>query len=269
MVQPLSEPMVDSVLAHLKAHTAQPDLSMLDRLVNAYTRAVPWESASRIARRAKIARDEDCPRWPEAFWQAAMDKGTGGTCYESNYAFFSLLSALGYRGYLTINDMGALIGCHSAIIIYMESARWLVDVGLPLYAPLPMPANEISSRATPFVNYTVRLLKPARYQIEREPHPRPICFTLIDEPVDDAAYRKITTADYGANGQFLEHIIINKVIDERLWRFNSAETPYHLEMFENGVRQDTPIEGDVPLAVARHFGMDETMMREAFTALRL
>lgn len=268
-MQPLSSPFVDAVLSYLNVQAAQPDLSTLDRLVAAYTRNIPWESASRIARRAKVTRDEDCPRWPEEFWQLAMEKGTGGTCYESNYAFFSLLAALGYRGYLTINDMGELIGCHSAIIIYLDNDRWLVDVGLPLYAPLPMPAdNGVSSRATPFVIYTVRLLRPARYQIEREPHPRPICFTLIDDPVEDAAYRAITTGDYGENGQFLDHIIINKVIDERLWRFNSAETPYHLETFENGARRDALIEGDVPSAVASHFGMDETTLREAFHALQ-
>ncbi|MBI5671564.1 MAG: arylamine N-acetyltransferase [Chloroflexi bacterium] len=269
MVQPLPAPLVDAVLAHLGVPVTQPDIATLDRLVSAYTRRVPWESASRIARRAAVQAAADCPRWPEEFWQTAMEQGTGGTCYESNYAFFSLLVALGYRGYLTINDMETLIGCHSAIIVYGDDNRWLVDVGLPLHAPLPLPESDTTSRATPFLRYTVRPLKPARYQIEREPHPRPYCFILVDEPIPDAPYRAVTAADYGPDGQFLDRIIINKVIDERLWRFNSAEPPYHLEIFENGERMDIPITSDVPISVAQHFGMDEAVVTAAFGTLGL
>lgn len=270
MVQPLPAPLAHTVLSYLGVQVAQPDVPSLDRLVAAYTRAVPWESASRIARRAAVKHDTDCPRWPEEFWRMAMEKGTGGTCYESNYAFFSLLAALGYRGYLTVNDMEAMIGCHSAIIIILpEETRWLVDVGLPLYAPLPMPGQDATRRDAPFYHYAVRPAQAARYVIERDPHPRPYCFTLIDEPVDEPRYRDITTRDYGANGQFLDRIIINKVIDDRLWRFNRADQPYHLEMFVNGEREDTPIEDDVPLAVARQFDMDEAVVRAAFRALDL
>ena len=34
-----------------------------------------------VARRAQIARTDDCPRWPETFWQEALSQGSGGTCY--------------------------------------------------------------------------------------------------------------------------------------------------------------------------------------------
>lgn len=269
MVQPLSTPLVSQVLAYLGVPVTAPDVPTLERLVGAYTRRVPWESASRIARRAAVTGDEKCPRWPEEFWQLALAQGTGGTCYESNYAFFSLLAALGYRGYLTVNDMEAMAGCHSAIIIETGEDRWLVDVGLPLYAPLPMPQPAATQRRAPFFHYAIRPVQPARYVIERSPHPRPYCFTLIDEPVDEARYRDITTHDYGADGLFLDRIIINKVVADRLWRFNSAEPPYHLEIFENGERQDTVIEGDVPASIGQHFGMDTAVVTAAFAALGL
>ncbi|HRF95512.1 MAG TPA: hypothetical protein PLZ51_09970, partial [Aggregatilineales bacterium] len=66
-----------------------PSLAGIDALLGAYTRTVPWESISRIARKATSARLEDAPLMPSNFWASAISYGTGGTCYESNYAFLT------------------------------------------------------------------------------------------------------------------------------------------------------------------------------------
>ena len=67
---------------------------------------MPWESASRIVRRARHARPRRLRLAGRGLLGSHFALGTGGTCYESNYAFFGLLRRLGYDGYLTINDMG-------------------------------------------------------------------------------------------------------------------------------------------------------------------
>lgn len=85
------------VLRFLGEPAAPPSIPALAALVRAHTESVPWESASRIVRRAMVAATVDCPRWPEIFWAEAMTRGHGGTCFESNYAFFALLRALGYQ----------------------------------------------------------------------------------------------------------------------------------------------------------------------------
>ncbi len=127
-----------TVLAHLGVDAGRPTLALVDALVEAYTRTVPWESAFRIVKRARTQNTRDCPRWPEEFWQDAIERGGGGTCFESNYAFFALLRAIGYEGYLTINNMATKVGCHTAIVLKLEGKPWLVDVGLPLFSPLPL-----------------------------------------------------------------------------------------------------------------------------------
>ena len=76
-----------------------PTLETLQQLVTRYTRTVPWESASRIARRARQTESADCALLGEAFWESHFERGSGGTCYESNYAFFGLLRWLGFDGY--------------------------------------------------------------------------------------------------------------------------------------------------------------------------
>ncbi len=260
----LSSDLASRVLAYLGVERSTPDLALLDTLVAAYTRTVPWESASRIVRRARVANTADCPRWPEEFWQMAMRHGTGGTCFESNYAFFSLLRALGYDGYLTINDMGQTIGCHTAIVVALAAERWLVDAGFPVHTPLPLHSDKLSERACSLLSYSARPLWMDHYQIERAPHPKPVCFTLVNTPVAEADYRAATTADYRHEmGLFLHEVIVNKVLGDRIWRFTNREKPSQMEYFENGCRVEVPIEGDVVEAVARRFGIDAEIIGEA------
>jgi hypothetical protein len=179
-----------------------------------------------------------------------------------------LLRTLGYDGYLTISDMGATVGCHAAIILEIGGVRWLADVGLPLHVPLPIDPNQPTQRPSLLQNYTVRPVGDHRFQVERTPHPKPICYTLIDKPVHDAAYRAATTADYGEGGYFLDALVVNEIVDEHIWRFNSSEIPARLETFRNGTRIDYPIEGNVAAAVADRFGMSREIVRAALNALQ-
>jgi hypothetical protein len=251
------------VLAYLGVEAAQPDLAGLDALVDAYIRNVPWESVFRITKRAHTKDTTQCPRWPDEFWSDAMQRGGGGTCFESNYAFFSLLRGLGYDGYLTINNMEDSIGCHSAIILNIADVLWLTDVGIPLHVPIPVPQAESARRAGPFHNYTLTTTDNHRYRVERDCHPNPYIYTLINSPVDDAKYRAATSLDYDKNGHFLDRAIINIVSGERMWRFDGSEKPFHLESFQDGQRSDHVISGDVVTTVAKTFGVDKYILRQA------
>jgi hypothetical protein len=269
MISRLSPHFVEMILRHLNVPAAAPTLSLLEALVNAYIRVVPWETAFRIVKRARTADTAVCPRWPEEFWTDNLERGGGGTCFESNYAFFSLLNALGYEGYLTINNMGDSIGCHTAIIILIDGQKWLVDAGFPLYAPLPVSPHGVIHRTTQFMHYTVRPEGSGIYQIEQHPHPNRNAFTLIDRPVAEEVYRTATTADYGPDGFFLDRIVMNKVVGEQTWRFNSGEEPWRLLRFVDGVRTDFELNGDAGTAVAHHFGLDQATVQTAFQALSL
>ena len=247
-----------------------PTLSTLRRLVNRYTRTVPWESASRIVRRSRQVESTDCILLGEAFWESHFAFGTGGTCYESNYAFVGLLQRLGYTGYLTINDIGGAIGCHSAIVVLLDGCKYLVDVGYPLYAVLPLRADQETSADSPIMKYTLASKGGNRYRIRREPHPRGDGFLLHDKPVADAAYRAIGIHDYRHDGgQFLNEIVIHKVVDEQLWRFNSDERPFRIQQFVAGQRRDHMLGDDPAGEVASKFGMSPAVLEEAMAILGL
>lgn len=263
-------PDAGAVLAYLGVsdvvRAVGPSLVLLDALVTAYTQRIPWESASRIVRRARHDDFAACPRWPDTFWRDAMQHGTGGTCFESNYAFFWLLRELGFDGDLTVNDMGDAQGCHSALVIRLAGRRYLVDVGLPVYLPLPLEPTRATRRDTPQHTYTLAPAGGDRYTLTRDRHPRPDCFTLVDAPVDDAAYRAVTTADYGPDGLFLDRVIVNRVVDGVIWRFSGEGPPYHLEAFAGGDKTYHLLGFEhraVAVQVAARFGMEPALLAEA------
>ena len=181
-----------------------------------------------------------------------------------------MLRRLGYEGYLTINDMGASIGCHSAIVVLLDGQKYLVDVGLPVFAVLPLHTDRKSEVYSPFLQYRVEPQGENRYAIWRLPHPRSQAFLLVDEPVSDADYRAIAIHDYRHDGgQFLSEIVINKVVDEELWRFNSDERPLQMQQFVEGKRQDHVLGEDAAGEVAEKFGIARDVVAEAMEIMRV
>lgn len=267
------QPLMDAaltrrVLALLGCPPGPPTLRRLNRLIRAYTRAVPWESASRIARRNATAQAAACARGPAAFWNDAVARGTGGTCFESNGAFWMLLNTLGYRSSLTINDMGQQRACHTAIIAAIDGSEYLVDVGIPLHCAVPLNPRAPTRRRAAFHTYVARPTTPQRFEIERTRHPKRTIYTLHTYAVPATAYAAAIEQDYGPEGLFLDRVIITKVVDERVWRFSSAEQPYTLEAFSPTVKQTLPLPSDPSGALAAHFGMDETIIATALAAVQ-
>lgn len=235
----LNESVVNDILEYLGCTIKRPTLRFLNRLIHVYIRKVPWESVSRIIKRHTTLETKDCPRWPGEFWQDAMRHGFGGTCYESSLAFYSLLIALGYEGYLTVNDMGASRACHAAIVILLDGKKYLVDITIPLHSAVQINPHKKTRRRTRFHNYVIRPVQENKYEVERSHHPRRNAFTLMDNPVSMKDYQTILENDYTEAGFFLKSVVMVKVIDGKTWRFMSDDKPYKLESFNRAGRRET------------------------------
>ena len=268
-IRPLPRPLTERILRHFGLPADSPlNLATLHALVAGYTRAVPWESASRIVRRARHEHSADCFLAGEAFWQSHLAQGSGGTCYESNYVFFALLRRLGYQGYLTINDMGETIGCHSAIVILHGERKLLVDVGFPLYTLVPILADRETNARCSIMRYSLQAQGDDRYLLRRELGARVHGFLLQDAPVNDEAYRAIGIHDYRRDGgQFLNEVVIHRIVDAQLWRFHSDVQPLCLQQFIDGERIDHALGDDPAAEVTARFGMDQDIVAEAFDLL--
>jgi arylamine N-acetyltransferase len=256
------------VLEFLGCEREKPSVQYLNRLVKAYIHKVPWESVTRIIKRYTTSKTALCPRWPEEFWQEALQYGTGGTCFENNLAFFTLLNHLGFDGYLTINDMENP-ACHTASIVMLKQQKYLVDVAIPIHCTLPIQADQITRRSTSFHHYTTRYTGNFRYSIERSHHPKRKIFTLVDIPVPLEIYRAAVQNDYKETGYFLDRVIIVKIIEDRLWRFSSTDSPFKLEGFDKTSRQEIILAPDrLARSLAERFGMDEDKIVSALSYMR-
>lgn len=234
----LSEPLTARILGNLKCPREEPTLRYLNRLIYAYVRTVPWESVSRVVKRRATPETRDCPRLPEEFWNSAIERGLGGTCFESSLAFYSLLIALGYEGYLTVNDMGETRGCHAATTVLIGDRKYLVDVTIPVLAALRIDPRRITRRQAPVYDHTLHPVGDDRYEVRRSHNSRRSSFTLIDVPVSLPDYHLIVQNDYLATGNFNKSVVINKVIDQTMTRFVSDHFPYKLEQHNRRGRRE-------------------------------
>lgn len=237
----LEDVFVDEVLEFLQCRRQTPGLDHLNTLIRAFIQKVPWESVFRIIKRNIVVETSQCPRWPGEFWNDAMNFNGGGTCFEINYAFYSLLKTLGYEGYMTVNDMEEAQDCHAAIVVVLDTQKYLVDVSIPLPRSFSFSPNATTFLYTNWLNFTIEPLGENRYTVSRSPHARSYIFTLDDTPVDLHDYEDILENDYGSQGYFLDRVVINKMIGEIAWLFNSNTTPYKLEAFNHSGKHEIPI----------------------------
>ena len=265
----LSPSLTARILTYLGVRHGPANRATLAALVAGYVQRVPWESAFRIARKHGATGVAIAARRPAEFWADALERGGGGTCFESNYAFFALLQTLGFDGYLTVNDMGETVGCHTAIVVLLGETRYLADVGLPLHCPLLLDATRTTRSRGPFHTYSARPDGAGSYVIERTRHPKRYAFTLRDAPVADADYFAASSADYGERGLFLDRVIVTRVVGDRVFRFNSGERPHRLEAFtKSGQREDVPLDAEgLATALGEHFTMDARVIARALAAV--
>ena len=264
--QNLSDSLVKEILNYLGCPPKAPTLRYLNQLIHAYIRRVPWESVSRIVKRHATLATKDCPRLPEEFWTEAMQYGFGGTCFESSLAFYSLLTALGYEGYLTGNDMGESRGCHAAIVIIVGGQKYLVDNTIPVHTAVRINPRKVTRRWTPVYNYALHPVWKNVYEVKRSHNSKRISFMLIDVPVSLPDYHIIVQNDYLETGNFNKNVVMNKVINNKTTLFFSDHQPYKLERHNKRGRWETPLRSEIlPRALAKTFNMPEGSISAALS----
>ena len=262
--------MTRDILSHLKIKEKEPGLEYLQELMIAYCTHVPWESLSRIVKKSLCKKPEDCLRTENEFWSQSFTYGTGGTCYESNWAFYKLLKSLGFDAYLTVNKIADKSSVHAATVVTLNRSGYIVDIGYPLYAPIPILENQTGYVNHPIINYRSVFTGPNEYLVENFPHPKPYLYHLTDIPVSERDYLNIAIADYCETGLFLDRIVIRKIINNTPTRFDSEDLPYNIHQLHNGTKTRAPIREEYLInTLSDHFAIDMDVIRKAFEALNM
>ena len=265
-----------TVLDFLEVEREAPSRLYLGRLQRAYKTHVPWETASRVVRSAEVEALEDRPRRPAEFWRLAVSAGTGGTCFESDYALWALLDALGFEVRLHVNDMPQHGGVqhHAALSVELEGQRYLVDVGMgmELVAPIPLLASGRANVGPPSFRNELRRTASNRWRLELSGDPRRfarpelgggLLYEFVDRPWDLERYDAHVVRDYGPEGLFLDAVRITRTNpDGTIVRFSPPST---LLRFDGEVWSDEELPaGDRASQIADLVRMPEPLLRRAF-----
>jgi len=260
--------MTENILQHLKVDRSLPTLEYLQELMTAYCSNVPWESVSKIVKKSLCDKTINCLRLENEFWTSAFQYGTGGTCYESNWAFFCFLQNLGFDGYLTSNKIINKTSVHSAIVMMISDKKYIVDIGYPTYAPIPVIEEAVTVSGNFPIKYRCTPTSSKEYIIENFPHPRPYLYHFKDIPVNPGDYLEMASKDYGEGGLFSNRIIIRKMINKVPTRFDSEDIPYNIHTLQNGEKVKTFIKDeDLIRRLSDHFNLNRKIISQAFMIL--
>ena len=160
----LAPDLVDRILARLDLPAGiTSDLAGLERVYRAWSRHVPFDN---LQKRAWLGG----PRGPmpggdaSAFFHSFLDEGSGGTCWATSLALFTLLRALGFPAKRTAGTMMGGTGAplpehmltHGTVTVRFEGIDHLVDTHMLTSKPLPLIPGETTAvdgvfgaRATP------------------------------------------------------------------------------------------------------------------------
>ena len=160
--------------------------------------------------------------------------------------------------------MGESIGCHTAMVLLLDGQKQLVDVGIPLHRAAQLHPDRITRVSSAFHTYIITPRPEGHYVVERTHHPQRYVYTVLDQPVFNDHYRAATIQDYGKEGLFLDRIIISKVIEGKIWRFNSSDHPWHLEAFDRTSKAEILLpENLLARRLASHFSMGRQVIQDA------
>jgi arylamine N-acetyltransferase len=124
-------------LALLGVEHPAPSLGHLTRLVRAHVLRVPFENVTSHLRRRDHAKNPVPAPDPVTLLDAWERRSGGGVCFDIAAMAEPLLISLGYDASLVLGHISGPFG-HQAIVVTLEGRRYLLDLGIAVFAPIPL-----------------------------------------------------------------------------------------------------------------------------------
>ncbi|MFN0074282.1 MAG: arylamine N-acetyltransferase [Chloroflexota bacterium] len=117
----------------------EPTFGGLSALFDAWCRQVPFDNVRKLIHVRKQDASPLPGDDPGDFFEAWLKHGTGGTCWATNGALYTLLASLGFdasRGEATMMVAPNLPPNHATVLVAFDEARYIVDGALLQVEPL-------------------------------------------------------------------------------------------------------------------------------------
>ncbi len=212
-----------AILQHLDLQPQSPTLAFLNQILAAWSARIPWESVSRIARHQSPGTPNNHARFPSTFFTDALQHGTGGTCFESNFALHNLLNELGFQATLHFCDMqdSSTTDPHSANITVIDGQRFLTDTGYPIPGALELNPHTTTTVSTPAYHFRAIPQPHNCWEIRRRADDyESYSFTVKTDPIPADVFRARLLHDHQPDGLFLGEIIISRTDSSGMLRFS-------------------------------------------------
>jgi hypothetical protein len=248
----------EDVLDALELSAEDPSLPFLEKLFARFNARVPFETASKIVRDADLSDLAQKPRVPDVFWEDFLESGAGGTCYARVAAFDALLSHLGFA---SRKVLGRVLNefDHAALFVTIGDREWLADVGFPLPALLPSGGGEVETEiAALSATDTDRGLH-VRFLSGVPEGPRRL--EIFRAPLASGEFLLRWRDTFRPDSKFLGNVSLQKRDGPRVITFALGEA----RVDDLHTRTRIPLATDRPRRLAEIFGVDEHLLRRAFS----
>lgn len=127
--------LLDRVLSHLGVEREEPNLALLNRLIEQHQRKVTWENVSKFLDWEKGSQTGNFLPSVEDYFNRMINHGFGGTCWTLAVGFHWILKQLGFTVHYIYMDPG-----HLCLRVDLDQDSYYVDLGYcaPLFQAYPL-----------------------------------------------------------------------------------------------------------------------------------
>ena len=256
MTAPVDD-ILEDILEDLELPRAEPGPGYLERLFLRFIERVPFETASKIRRHARVADPVAKPRTPDVFWRERLEEGAGGTCFARVAAFHALLHALGFDVRLALGKVERDAD-HAALFVRTGGGDWICDVGFPLPALLPARAGRVETGMGPLaVTVTARGFEAV---LEEGVPDGPRRLEVFAAAVEPEAFARTWEATFRPTSKFLTAVALRKQLEARTLSFARGA----LRVDDRHSRTTIPLAAPRSGVLEETFGVAADLLDEAF-----
>jgi len=246
----------EEVLDALDLSRAEPGIGLLEALFARFNARVPFETASKIERDARVEDRAAKPRRPEIFWGEHLESGAGGTCFARVAAFADLLASLGFPARKLLGRVVQDFD-HAGLLVTAAGRPWICDVGFPLPALLPAQPGEVETGLGALaVGATERGWRVALGGVPEGPRALELFAGDVPEPEFDRRWQET----FRPGSKFLTEVALRNSMENRAVSFARGA----VRVDDLHTRLTLPLAGPRAGRLSEIFGVDEELLQSAF-----
>ncbi|HEX9305242.1 MAG TPA: arylamine N-acetyltransferase [Thermoanaerobaculia bacterium] len=249
---------LEDVLDALELSGQPPSTEFLETLFRRFLARVPFETASKILRNADVADPAAGPRTPDVFWRDFLERGTGGTCYARVAAFDALARELDFATRKALGRVEKDFD-HAALLISIGAKEWIADVGFPLPALVPACGGEVETEVLGLSAAESERGTLVRFSSGIPDGPRHL--EVFRDPVSEEEFFDHWRRTFRPDSKFLRNVSLQRRHAARVATFSRGE----VRVDDRHTRTRIPISDDRPGKLAELFGIEEGVLRRAFS----